>query len=146
MSVRDNVAFGGATQADDLLARLRIEHIAAERPARLSGGERQRVALARALAREPRVLLLDEPLAALDPHLRIHVRAELQEALAAAALPTLLVTHDFADAYALADRIAVLDEGRVHQIGTPAELLADPADDFVAAFTAVMRDSPPWTS
>ena len=146
LSVRDNVGFGGHEQAAELMARLRIEHLADELPGRLSGGERQRVALARALARAPSVLLLDEPLAALDPHLRAHVRDDLRAHLKAVALPTLLVTHDFSDAYPLADRIAVLDRGQVRQIGTPRELLEAPSDEFVAAFTAVMRDSRSWTS
>lgn len=146
MTVRENVGFGGTRQVADLLGRLRIEHLAGERPARLSGGERQRVALARALARDPQVLLLDEPLAALDPHLRAHVRGELRQALRDAGLPALLVTHDFTDAHALADRVAILQEGRVLQTGTPRELLGAPADEFVAAFTATLRDSGPWKS
>jgi ABC-type sulfate/molybdate transport systems ATPase subunit len=133
MTVRDNVAFGGP--AGDLMERLRIDHLAGERPGRLSGGERQRVALARALARDPEVLLLDEPLAALDAQTRAVVRAELQDVLAAFGKPALLVTHDFDDAAALADRVAVMRDGRVLQEGTPAELLARPADAFVAAFT-----------
>lgn len=135
LSVRENVAFGGTGPVDPLLERLRIARLADERPGVLSGGERQRVALARALAREPRVLLLDEPLAALDAHTRAAVRAELQDLLGELALPTLLVTHDFRDAAALADRAAVIVDGRVRQSGTIAELVAAPADAFVAAFT-----------
>jgi molybdate transport system ATP-binding protein len=137
MTVRANVAFGGAsdTRVRDLLERVRIAHLADERPAGLSGGERQRVALARALARDPHVLLLDEPLSALDAHTRAVVRGELQDVLGALALPTLLVTHDFRDAAALADRIGVMVDGRLRQEGTAAELLAHPADAFVASFT-----------
>jgi ABC-type sulfate/molybdate transport systems ATPase subunit len=137
MTVRANVAFGGASDArvHELLERVRIAHLADERPAGLSGGERQRVAVARALARDPRVLLLDEPLAALDAHTRAVVRAELQDVLGALALPTLLVTHDFRDAAALADRIGVIVDGRLRQEGTAAELVAHPADAFVASFT-----------
>jgi molybdate transport system ATP-binding protein len=135
MSVRANVAFGGRRRVDDLLERFRIAHLAGERPGAISGGERQRVALARAVAREPSVLLLDEPLAALDAHTRAVVRAELQDLLAEIALPALLVTHDFRDATALADRIGVLTGGRLHQLGTASDLIARPADAFVATFT-----------
>ena len=88
MSVRDNVGFGGAGQADEMLRRLRIDHLASERPGKISGGERQRVALARALSSEPDVLLLDEPLSALDPHTRSLLRQELRNTLVAAGLPT----------------------------------------------------------
>jgi molybdate transport system ATP-binding protein len=137
MTVRGNVAFGGASdgRVRELLERVRIAHLADERPAGLSGGERQRVAVARALARDPRVLLLDEPLSALDAHTRAVVRGELQDVLGALALPTLLVTHDFRDAAALADRIGVMVDGRLRQEGTAAELVAHPADAFVASFT-----------
>jgi molybdate transport system ATP-binding protein len=132
LSVQRNVEFGGKARATELLQRLGIAHLAAARPRQLSGGERQRVALARALAHDPKVLLLDEPLSALDPHTRDVVRHELAGHLAALALPTLLVTHDVADAIALADRIGVIREGLIIQVGTPAELAAAPVDDFVA--------------
>jgi molybdate transport system ATP-binding protein len=137
LTVEGNVAFSGAPPADvaALLERLHIAHLAGERPAALSGGERQRVALARALARRPRALLLDEPLAALDAHTRRVVRDELAAQLRATRVPTLLVTHDFADAAALAARVAVMDRGALRQVGTPAQLLAEPADAFVVAFT-----------
>jgi ABC-type sulfate/molybdate transport systems ATPase subunit len=137
LTVRENVAFSGAEAAtvDALLARLDISPLAAERPARLSGGERQRVALARALARQPEVLLLDEPLAALDAHTRRVVRDELAAELRSVAIPTMLVTHDFADASALADRVAVIVDGTLRQLATPAELLSAPADRFVVALT-----------
>jgi molybdopterin-binding protein len=135
LDVRRNVAFGGRGRVDELLERFRIAHLAAARPQSLSGGERQRVALARALARDPSVLLLDEPLAALDAHTRGVVRGELAELLAELRLPTVLVTHDFEDAAALADRVGVLVDGRVLQLGAAAELLAAPADAFVASFT-----------
>jgi molybdate transport system ATP-binding protein len=133
LSVERNITFGGG-RADSLLSRLRIEHLARAKPTELSGGERQRVALARALAREPRVLLLDEPMAALDPHTRGKVRAELHDLLRELGLPTLLVTHDFEDAAALADRVGVLVGGRLRQLGSPADLLGSPADPFVAEF------------
>jgi ABC-type sulfate/molybdate transport systems ATPase subunit len=133
LSVRKNVTFGGG-DADGLLERLRIAHLADAKPHALSGGERQRVALARALARRPRVLLLDEPMAALDPHTRVGVRAELHDLLRELALPALIVTHDFEDAAALAERIGVLADGRLRQLGTATELLATPRDGVVASF------------
>jgi molybdate transport system ATP-binding protein len=137
MTVRGNVAFGGGGRADVgvLLERLRIGHLADERPGALSGGERQRVAVARALARDPQVLLLDEPLSALDAHTRAVVRGELQDVLGDLGLPTLVVTHDFRDAAALAGRIGVLVDGRLRQEGTAGQLVAHPADAFVASFT-----------
>jgi ABC-type sulfate/molybdate transport systems ATPase subunit len=135
LSVERNVGFGGRERVADLLERFHIAHLAKARPAELSGGERQRVALARALARDPAVLLLDEPMAALDAHTRAGVRAELQELLRELGLPTILVTHDFEDAAALADRVGVIAEGKVLQLGTPDELVAAPGDAFVASFT-----------
>ena len=135
LDVRRNVGFGGRERVDELLERFRISHLSGARPGDLSGGERQRVALARALARDPAVLLLDEPLSALDAHTRAIVRGELAELLGELRLPTLLVTHDFEDAAALADRVGVIVDGRVLQLGTAAELLAAPADAFVASFT-----------
>jgi molybdate transport system ATP-binding protein len=137
LSVRRNVGFGGAPAAevDELLEGFGSAGLAAARPAAISGGERQRVALARALARRPRVLLLDEPLSALDAHTRASVRAELRTLLAGLGLPVVLVTHDFEDAAALADRVGVLVEGRVRQLGSPSELVAAPVDPFVARFT-----------
>jgi molybdate transport system ATP-binding protein len=133
LTVERNVAFAGG-DGRTLLARLGVDHLAHARPRDLSGGEQQRVALARALARRPRVLLLDEPVAALDAHTRATVRAELRELLRAEGLPTLLVTHDFEDAAALADRVGVLVDGRLRQLATPAELVAEPADAYVASF------------
>jgi molybdate transport system ATP-binding protein len=132
LSVRRNVEFGGKGRAEELMERLGIAHLAAARPRQLSGGERQRVALARALARAPKVLLLDEPLSALDPHTRDTVRAELAGHLGGFGLPTVLVTHDVADALVLADRVGVIRDGRIIQLGTIPELRAAPADDFVA--------------
>jgi molybdate transport system ATP-binding protein len=135
MSVEQNIAYAGRRRAAEVLERFRIAHLAKARPGELSGGERQRVGLARALAREPDVLLLDEPLSALDMHTRAGVRAELKDLLDQLDLPVLLVTHDFQDAAVLANRGAVLVDGRIRQIGTPAELIAAPADAFVASFT-----------
>jgi molybdate transport system ATP-binding protein len=132
LDVRRNVAFGGSENVDGLLERFRIAHLAAVRPGRLSGGERQRVALARALARDPAVLLLDEPLSALDAHTKATVRGELHELLEQCGLPTILVTHDFEDASTLADRAGVIVDGKLVQLAPPAELVAFPADSFVA--------------
>jgi molybdate transport system ATP-binding protein len=135
MTVAENVAYAGPRRVDELLELLGIASLRDARPRELSGGERQRVAVARALARDPAALLLDEPLAALDAHTRARVRAELGDLLARLRLPTLLVTHDFQDAAALAPRVGVLAEGRIVQVGSPAELVATPASPFVADFT-----------
>jgi ABC-type sulfate/molybdate transport systems ATPase subunit len=135
LTVRANVAFGGTARVDDLLERFHIAHLAAAKPPTLSGGERQRVALARALSRDPHVLLLDEPLSALDAHTRAVVRDELADLLRELALPALLVTHDFGDAAALADRIGVVISGRLRQVGTARELIDHPADVFVVSLT-----------
>jgi ABC-type sulfate/molybdate transport systems ATPase subunit len=137
LDVRANVRFGARRGEDvqPLLERFHIGHLARARVSELSGGERQRVALARALGRDPAVLLLDEPLSALDTHTRAGVRAELRELLDELRLPTLIVTHDFEDAATLAHRVGVLSEGQVLQLGTPTELVALPSDTFVASFT-----------
>jgi molybdate transport system ATP-binding protein len=135
LTVAQNVGFAGRSRTDELLERFGIGHLAGARPRELSGGERQRVALARALAREPKVLLLDEPTAALDAHTRSAVRLELRDLLHEVSIPTLLVTHDFEDAAALAARVGVLVDGRLVQIGSSTELVAAPADPFVASFT-----------
>jgi molybdate transport system ATP-binding protein len=135
LNVRQNVAFAGDGRADELLERFRVSHLAKARPSEISGGERQRVALARALARDPGVLLLDEPLAALDAHTKATVRVELAELLRDLELPTIVVTHDYADAAALAGTIGVLVDGKLSQLGTPQELVSGPRDAFVASFT-----------
>ena len=135
LTVEQNVAYGGKSRVAQLLDAFGLTALRGERPDRISGGERQRVALARALARDPRVLLLDEPLGALDAQTRASVRADLRTRLRATGIPTLLVTHDYEDAAALADRVGVLVDGRVVQVGTPAELVAAPATPFVAQFT-----------
>jgi molybdate transport system ATP-binding protein len=132
LTVRGNVAYGGKTRADELLERFRIAHLTDAKPRELSGGERQRVALARALAREPRALLLDEPLAALDARSRSRAGHELQRTLSGTEVPVLLVTHDFGEAATLADDVAVLDRGRVVQRGVPDRIAAAPASAFVA--------------
>ena len=135
LTVRQNIAYAGRERADEYLERFRISHLADERPGSLSGGERQRVALARSLARGPGTILLDEPLSALDSHTKGTVRAELQELLRELALPTILVTHDFEDAAALADQVGVIVDGRLRQFATPEVLVDRPSDAFVASFT-----------
>ena len=137
LDVTANIRFGARDKHDvgPLLERFGIAELADARVKNLSGGERQRVALARALARRPEVLLLDEPLSALDAHTRASVRAELRTLLADVALPTILVTHDFEDAATLADRVAVISDGQILQLGAPDELVSKPDDPFVATFT-----------
>jgi molybdate transport system ATP-binding protein len=121
-----------------LLDRFGLADRADARPAQLSGGERQRVALARALAPEPAVLLLDEPLAALDPRTRASAARELAAILHALEVPSLLVTHDFNEAALLGDEIGVIDAGRIIQHGTASQLAAAPATAFVADFTGAV--------
>jgi len=118
----------------ELLARYGIQELAAARPDKASGGERQRAALARAVATTPDILLLDEPLSALDSVTKARVSRELAQWLAELSLPTILVSHDYGDVVGLADRIAVIDEGKVVQVGTAADLMRAPASPFVAAF------------
>ena len=142
LSVRDNVAFGLRTRgrsrdaaravADAWLARVGLGGSGSERPGRLSGGQAQRVALARALAPEPRLLLLDEPLAALDAGTRMHVRADLRRHLAGYPGCTVLVTHDPLDAMVLADDVVVVEDGSVVQRGSPAGVARAPRTDYVA--------------
>jgi molybdate transport system ATP-binding protein len=146
MAVWQNVAYGlrglsraeRRRRADELLSRFGIEALATARPRTLSGGERQRVALARALAVSPRALLLDEPLSALDARTRASASRELAAVLREAAVPALLVTHDFTEAAVLGDRVAVIDGGRIVQEGTAGELAAAPASAFVADFTGAV--------
>jgi molybdate transport system ATP-binding protein len=142
LSALENVAFGlrarGTAKAEarrraaDLLSRFGLAEFARARPGELSGGQAQRVALARALAIDPLVLLLDEPLAALDVGTRREVRRDLRQLLASFDGMRLLVTHDPVDAYALADRVAILDGGRIVQTGTIAEVTAHPRSRYVA--------------
>ncbi|MHB8492883.1 MAG: ABC transporter ATP-binding protein, partial [Solirubrobacteraceae bacterium] len=135
LTVSANVRFACKRERPDLLERFGIADLAGARPRQLSGGERQRVALARALAREPRVLLLDEPLGALDAITRQQVRDELGDLLRTLQLPTLLVTHSFDDATALARRVGVIDNGRLTQLATADDLLSSPASAMVAGLT-----------
>jgi molybdate transport system ATP-binding protein len=137
LSVRRNVGFQARRPVDELLALLGIDHLRDARPGDLSGGERQRVALARALATEPRLLLLDEPLSALDPTTREAVTGELARHLNDAGVPSLVVTHAYEEAAVLADRILVVEQGRVVQDGSPQQLLDAPASRFVADFAGI---------
>ena len=142
LDVLGNVAYGvGAParvererRAQEALAELDVSALAARRPSQLSGGEMQRVALARALACRPRALLMDEPLAALDVTVRRDTRRFLADRLRALAIPTVIVTHDLADAEALDGDIAVIEAGRIVQRGRLAELAAAPATEFVRRF------------
>jgi molybdate transport system ATP-binding protein len=144
LSVLRNVAYGIAggrrereRRALSVLQRFGIERLAGAHPGDLSGGERQRVALARAVASEPRILLLDEPLSALDAVTKAEVSAELELRLRRIGVPTILVSHDFADVLGLADRVSVLQEGRLVQTGAPSELVEAPASGFVASLAGV---------
>jgi osmoprotectant transport system ATP-binding protein len=130
-----------AARVDALLARVELEpaEYRERRPADLSGGQAQRVGLARALAAEPEILLLDEPFGALDPATRDRLQRSFQRLRAALGLTVLFVSHDMAEALLLADRIAVMDAGRLVQLGTPRELLAAPADPRVAALLETPR-------
>jgi molybdate transport system ATP-binding protein len=135
MTVERNVSYGaGAADVRPLLERVGIAHLASARPPDLSGGERQRVALARALAVRPRAMLLDEPLSALDPATRASVAGELSAILREAAVPAIVVTHAYEEAFSLAQHVAVLEDGRITQRAAPEELLAAPASPFVAEF------------
>jgi molybdate/tungstate transport system ATP-binding protein len=137
MTARENVAY--AAEADervaDLAATLEIEGVLDRRPAALSGGERRRVALARTLAADPDALLLDEPLTSLDEPVRRRLRTELADLFADLGVPVVHVTHDQRVATALGDRVAVLRDGAIAQVGTPADVLRRPATPFVAEFT-----------
>ena len=144
MSVADNVAFGlrerGIGKAEiagrvrEALALVRLPAVARQRPHQLSGGMQQRVALARALVIRPRVLLLDEPLAALDRKLREEMRAELRDIQRTIGITTVFVTHDQHEALGLSDRVAVMSAGRIEQLGSPREVYERPATPFVADF------------
>lgn len=141
LSAWRNVAYGAPAGRDrravalELLERFGIGSLADTRPSRLSGGECQRVALARALARSPSLLLLDEPLSALDARSRDDARGQLAELIAQLSVPVLLVTHDFVEASILGDEVAVIDQGVVVQRSTPEGLVARPESAFVAQLT-----------
>ena len=144
MTVAGNVAFGleirkikdpeKSRRVNEALAAVRMEQYAQRRPNQLSGGQQQRVALARALVIRPDVLLLDEPLSNLDAKLRIELRSEIRRICKESGITTIYVTHDQKEALSMADRIAIMESGRVVQIGGPAELYRKPANRFVAEF------------
>ena len=144
LDVGENVAFGleslgvSGEELERRVARaLTLVDLAGyerRRIGQLSGGQQQRVALARALAPEPRVLLLDEPLSNLDPSLRERTRREIRELIRRVGITTVLVTHEQDEAFDLGDRVAVLRGGRLEQVGTPEDLYASPANEFVAEF------------
>jgi molybdate transport system ATP-binding protein len=144
MSVAENVAFGllsrgvAKREANErttrILARMGIGAYAGERPGALSGGQRQRVALARALVTEPDLLLLDEPLAALDVKTQTTMRKELRACIGEAGIPAIIVTHALRDALELGDRIAVMEEGRITVSGSPDEIIRGDNNGFVASF------------
>lgn len=144
MSVAKNIAYGlendgvGRTEirerVERVMATVRLDHLASRRPAQLSGGQRQRVALARAIVKRPRVLLLDEPLSALDRQVRASMQLELKRLQREAGMTFVVVTHDQEEAMSMADRIAVLHAGRVDQLATPRDLYHAPRTRFVASF------------
>ena len=144
LSVRKNVEFGlkqrgmptapRKAKADEWLARLGITDLADRAVDQLSGGQRQRVALARALVIEPEILLLDEPLSALDPHLRVRMQAELVRLHRELKITFVYVTHHQSEAFAMADRIVIMNDGRVQQIGTPQDIFRRPLNRQVAEF------------
>ena len=153
MNVRDNVAYGlmvkgmgrsaRYTKADEMLALVKLDGYAPRKPGQLSGGQRQRVALARALVNEPRVLLLDEPLGALDLKLREAMQDELKALQQRLGITFVFVTHDQHEALSMADSLAVFNEGRIAQIGTPADIYAKPRTRFVADFVGSSNVLPP---
>ena len=150
LTVAENVAFGlvrtprgeRAWQVAEALARVGLETHASRYPHMLSGGQQQRVALARALAPRPQAVLLDEAFASLDARLREQVRDDTLHVLQTAGIPALIVTHDAEEAMFMADRIALMREGRVVQLGTPEALYLHPADPFVATFLGEVNRLP----
>ncbi len=149
MTAAENVAFGlrmrrvarskRESRADELLQLVGLGDRGGSYPHQLSGGQQQRVALARALAVAPSVLLLDEPLSALDARVRVQLRDEIRRLQLAEGITTLFVTHDQSEALAIADRVAVLDAGRLEQVAPPQEIYAAPATTFVAEFVGVVN-------
>jgi putative spermidine/putrescine transport system ATP-binding protein len=153
MSVRDNVAYGMMVRgvgrsaryarAEEMLALVHLDDYGNRKPAQLSGGQRQRVALARALVNEPRVLLLDEPLGALDLKLREAMQDELKALQQRLGITFVFVTHDQGEALSMADQVAVFNDGKVMQVGTPSDIYDRPATRFVADFVGSSNVLPP---
>ncbi|MBO3760901.1 ABC transporter ATP-binding protein [Ciceribacter sp. L1K22] len=148
MNVFDNVAFGlkihGMPKPDiqkrvkEMLSLIHLEHLGERYPYQLSGGQQQRVALARALAPKPQVLLLDEPLSALDAKIRVSLREEIRQIQQQLGITTIFVTHDQEEALSISDRVVVMNSGRADQIGTPFEIYNKPATRFVASFVGTL--------
>ncbi len=144
MSVADNIGFAlemrkvpkaaRARRIQEVAAMLQIEHLLERRPAQLSGGQRQRVAMGRALARDPQLFLFDEPLSNLDAKLRVEMRAEIKRLHQISGITSVYVTHDQIEAMTLGSRIAVMKDGILQQIGTPADIYSRPANTYVAGF------------
>jgi iron(III) transport system ATP-binding protein len=147
MTVSENIGYGlkirgtdkaiAAKRVVELLETIKLPEVADRYPWQLSGGQQQRVALARAIAVDPRLLLLDEPLSALDAKVRAELRSEIRDLQRSLGIPTLMVTHDQEEALSLADRIICMNEGKVEQCGTPRELYLRPATRFVADFMGI---------
>ena len=147
MTVAQNVGYGlmvrklpaseRTSRVADALEMVRLEHLGDRKPGQLSGGQRQRVALARSLVMRPKVLLLDEPLGALDLKLRQAMQIELKEIQQEVSLTFLYVTHDQEEALTMSDRLAVFNQGKIEQVGSPAEVYERPATAFVAGFIGV---------
>lgn len=152
MTVKENVGYGLKVQKIDnkevskrvekLLELIKLPDLANRYPHQLSGGQQQRVAIARALAVEPSLLLLDEPLSALDARVRAEMRVEIREMQQRLGIPTIMVTHDQEEALTMADKIVCMKDGRIEQIGTPRELYTEPATKFVADFVGVSNIFP----
>jgi putative spermidine/putrescine transport system ATP-binding protein len=147
LSVADNIAYGlrirkvpkpeRRTRVDEALEMVRLPKLGGRKPSQLSGGQRQRVALARAIVNRPRVLLLDEPLGALDLKLRQEMQVELKRIQQEVGITFVYVTHDQEEALTMSDRLAVFNEGRIEQVGAPAEVYEHPANEFIAGFVGV---------
>ncbi len=149
LTVAGNIGFGLkvakrpaaeiASRVEELLALIKLPHIGGRYPYQLSGGQQQRVALARALAIQPQVLLLDEPLSALDAKIRLSLREEIRALQRELGITTIYVTHDQEEALSMSDRIVVMNEGRVEQIGAPFEIYNYPRTRFVASFVGTLN-------
>ncbi len=152
LTVAENIGYGLRNQAVDksarqarvheLLAMIGLPDAGAKYPAQLSGGQQQRVALARAIATRPGLLLLDEPLSALDAQVRVHLRHEIKALQRQLGVTTIMVTHDQEEALTMADKIVVMNQGVIEQVGTPQEIYARPASAFVASFIGTMNFLP----
>ena len=156
MTVAENVAYGlkirkhtpvnQRKKALEALAKVHMEHLGDRKPNELSGGQQQRVALARAIVVEPEVLLLDEPLSNLDAKLRLEMRSEIRRICTSLGITTVYVTHDQKEALSIADRMAILKDGQVQQVGTPTEIYREPISQFVAEFIGETNFVPATTA